>query len=153
MKTLLLSVSVAGLLFTAAPVLAQSTTTTSDDGATTTTQTTVTKDKSGGTGAGIVGGAAAGALVGGPIGAVVGGVVGGVTGAAVDPPHQVKTYITTTQVDPVSYDGPITVGSTVPDTVTVYEVPHYDRYRWTYINGQRLLIDHRTNKIVEVINN
>jgi len=153
MKALLLSFGAAGLLMTAAPAFAQSTTTTTDDGATTTTQTTVVKDKgSAGAGVGIVGGAATGAVVAGPVGAVVGGIVGGVAGAAVDPPKQVKTYITTTQVDPVSYSGPITVGSTLPDSVTVYDVPHYDRYRWTYINGQRLLVDHRTHKIVAVIN-
>ena len=152
MKTLLLSVSAVGLLLAAAPAFAQSTTVTSADG-TTTTQTTVVKDKgSAGAGAGVVGGAVAGAVVAGPVGAVVGAVVGCVAGMAVDPPKEVKTYITTTQVDPVVYSGPITVGSTLPDTVTVYEVPHYDRYEWTYINGQRLLIDHKTRKIISVVN-
>ena len=147
MRNIFFSLSVAGLLLGSVPALAQS------DAATTTTQTTVTKDKaSAGAGVGIVGGAATGAVVGGPVGAVIGGVVGGVAGAAVDPPKRVRTYITTTQVDPVSYNGSIAVGAVLPDTVTEYEIPKYDRYRWTFINGQRLLVDRRTHKIVAVIN-
>ena len=155
MKTLLIGIGAASLLIAAAPAFAQTTssTSTSVDGATTTTQTTVVKDKgSAGAGVGIIGGAATGALVGGPVGAVIGGVVGGVAGAAVDPPKRVRTYITTTQVAPVVYTGPITVGSTLPDTVTVYDVPKYERYRWTYIDGQRLLVDRKTHKIVAIIN-
>jgi uncharacterized protein YcfJ len=155
MKTLLLSLGAVGLIMAAAPALAQSTVTTNADGSTTTTtQTTVVKDKgSAGAGVGIVGGAATGAVVGGPVGAVVGAVVGGVAGMAVDPPKEVKTYITTQQVTPVVYDGPITVGSVLPDTVTEYDVPKYERYRWTYVDGQRLLIDRKSHKIVAIINN
>jgi hypothetical protein len=153
MRNLLFSLGTAGLILSAAPALAQ-TTTTVDQAGTTTTQTTVTKDKaSAGAGVGVVGGAATGAVVGGPVGAVVGAVVGGVAGAAVDPPKRVRTYITTTQVDPVSYNGDIAVGAVLPETVTEYDIPKYERYRWTYINGQRLLVDRRTHKIVAVINN
>ena len=147
MRHLLFSLGAVGLLLSAAPAFAQ------PDTATTTTQTTVTKDKpSTGAGVGVIGGAATGAVVGGPVGAVVGGVVGGVAGAVVDPPKRVKTYITTTQVDPVSYNGSIAVGAVLPDTVTEYDIPKYDRYRWTFINGQRLLVDRRSHKIVAVIN-
>jgi hypothetical protein len=152
MRNLLFSLSAAGLIMSAAPALAQ-TTTTVDAAGTTTTQTTVVKDKaSAGAGVGIVGGAVTGAVVGGPVGAVVGAVVGGVAGAAVDPPKRVRTYITTTQVQPVVYDGAIGVGAVLPDTVTVYDIPKYERYRWTYINGQRLLVDRRTHKVVAIIN-
>jgi uncharacterized protein YcfJ len=153
MKTFLLSMGAASLILAAAPAFAQSTTVTSADGSTT-TRTTVVKDKgSAGAGVGIVGGAATGAVVAGPVGAVVGAVIGGVAGMAVDPPKEVRTYITTQQVDPVVYSGPITVGSTLPDTVTEYDVPKYERYRWTYVDGQRLLIDRKSHKIVAVINN
>jgi hypothetical protein len=127
----------------ACPVLAQETTTT----------TTVTGEKShAGAGAGIIGGAATGALVGGPIGAVVGGVIGAAAGATLDPPADVKTYVRTSRVDPVTYSGPLVVGTVVPDTITVYDVPKYERYRWTYVNHQRILIDHQTHKIVSVMN-
>ena len=143
MKTILLSVGVASLILAAAPAFAQSDTTT----------TTVVKEKgSAGAGAGVAGGAIAGAVVAGPGGAVVGAVAGGAAGAAVDPPREVKTYITTQNVAPVSYNGDLRVGTVLPDEVTVYDVPNYDRYRWTYVNGQRLLVDRRDRKIVAVVN-
>ena len=135
MRNRLFSLSAAGLLFLSAPVLAQTSTTVNAAG-TTTTQTTVVTDK-----------ASAGAGVG-----VVGAVVGGVAGRAIDPPKRVRTYITTTQVDPVTYNGDIAVGAVLPETVTEYDIPKYSHYRWTYINGQRLLIDRRTHKVVAVIN-
>ena len=151
MRNLLVSLSAAGLVLSAVPALAQTTTTVDAAGATT-TQTTIVKDKpSTGAGVGVVGGAVAGAVVGGPVGAVIGGVVGGVAGMAVDPPKRVRTYITTQTVEPVVYDGAISVGAVLPDTVTEYDIPKYARYRWTYINGQRLLVDRRTHKIVAVI--
>ena len=144
MKTILLTLGAASLILAAAPAFAQSDTTTT---------TTVVKDKgSVGAGAGVAGGAIAGAVVAGPVGAVVGAVAGGAAGAAVDPPRQVKTYITTQNVAPVSYNGDLRVGTVLPDEVTVYDVPNYDRYRWTYVNGQRLLIDRRDRKIVAVVN-
>jgi hypothetical protein len=67
-----------------------------------------------------------------------------------DPPKEVKTYVRTQHVQPASYDGPIVVGDTLPDTITTYDVPKYDRYRWANLNGQRVLIDEHTHKIVSV---
>lgn len=120
---------------------------------TTTEQTTVVKTKpSVGAGVGIVSGAATGALVGGPIGAVVGGVVGGVAGVAVDPPKEVKTYVRTQHADSVTYEGSTDVGQVLPETVAVYDVPKFERYRWSYINGHRVLIDRKTRKVISVIN-
>jgi hypothetical protein len=119
----------------------------------TTSSTTVTTEKShAGAKAGVVGGAVTGALVAGPVGAVVGGAIGAVAGSSIDPPAEVKTYVRTTHVEPVIYTGPVAVGDELPATVTVYEVPKYERYRWTYVNHQRILVDHATHKIVTVIN-
>jgi hypothetical protein len=151
MRSSWLGLAAAGLLASVAPSLALA-----QDGAaanTQTTQTTVVKEKGGqGAGVGVAGGAVAGALVGGPVGAVVGAVAGGAAGAAIDPPREVKTYVTTQEVRPVSYNGPVAVGDTLPDTVTVYDVPSDQRYVWTNINGQRLLLDRRSHKIVAVVN-
>ena len=139
-KLLILSASLAAAL--ALPAFAQ-----------TTSSTTVTTEKShAGAKAGVVGGAVTGALVAGPVGAVVGGAIGAVAGSSIDPPAEVKTYVRTTRVDPVIYAGPVRVGDELPATVTVYEVPKYERYRWTYVNHQRILVDHSSNKIVSVIN-
>jgi uncharacterized protein YraI len=62
----------------------------------------------GGAAAGAATGAVAGALIGGPpgavIGAVAGGAIGGATAAAVNPPDQVRTYVTANPVEPVYLD-------------------------------------------------
>ena len=155
MKRIILAASAASLLLASAPAWSQTTTTdsqTNPDGSTTTTQTTVTKKGSAGAGVGVAGGAVAGAVVGGPIGAAVGAVAGGVAVASVDPPMEVKTYVRTQHQAPVDYSGPVAVGDVLPDNVTTYDVPRYERYHWTYIHGQKLLIDERTHKIVSIIN-
>lgn len=140
MKTLMLGLTAVGILV-AGPALAQTTTT-----------TTVVKDKpSAGAGVGVVGGAVTGAVVGGPVGAVVGGVVGGMAGAVVDPPAEVTTYVRTQPGTSYTYDGQIVVGQPLPSAVTVYEVPKYDRYSWAYVNGQRILVDRSSRKVISYV--
>jgi len=143
MKNLLLAASAASLMtLAAAPTFAQ----------TVQTQTTVETTKpSTGAGVGIVGGAATGAALGGPVGAVIGGVVGGIAGAAVDPPAEVRTYITTQKVAAATYDGQIVIGQPLAGEVRVYTVPKYERYRWTFVNGRRVLIDEHTRNVVAII--
>jgi uncharacterized protein YraI len=108
----------------------------------------------GGAVAGATGGAVVGALLGGPLGAVVGGAIGasgGATaGAVVDPPETVRTYVGANAVDPVYLDGEVVIGAGVPDTVSLHAVPDYD-YQYAYINGQRVLVDPGSRKIVYVV--
>jgi len=115
----------------------------------TTSTTTSTTKGSTGAAAGGAGGVVAGALLGGPIGAVVGGLAGLAGGAVVDPPGEVKTYVTSNRVDPVYLDGEVAVGSTLPSTVRVYEVPRYE-YRYASVNGQTVLVEKDSNKVVYV---
>ncbi len=124
---------------------------------TTTTTTTTTTGKSGaapGAAAGTIGGVVAGALIAGPIGAAIGGVAGatagGVVGEVVEPTPVVREYVTTNQVDPVYLDGEVVVGAGVPDTVQLQPVPDYE-YRYAYINGQPVLIDPNSRRIVSVV--
>ncbi len=140
MKILMTSLAAAGLVAAALPAAAQTSTT-----------TVTTTKPSAGAAVGVAGGAATGAVIGGPIGAVVGGVVGGVAGAIADPPAEVKTYVRQQNVAPVTYEGQIVVGQPLPETVTVYEIPKYERYSWTYVNGHRVLIDHSTRKVVGIV--
>lgn len=99
-------------------------------------------------------GAIAGAIVGGPVGAAVGGAIGvvggGAAGTAVEPPEQVRTYVTTHEVEPVYLDGEVVTGATLPDTVALEEIPDY-KYRYVYVNGQQALIDPETRQIVYVV--
>jgi hypothetical protein len=113
-------------------------------------QTTVVKEHHGGTAKGAVAGAVAGAVVAGPVGLVVGGVAGAVVGHSVAPPTEVRTYVTTQEVAPVSYGRPIEVGHPVDGDVTWREIPAYPRYHWAYLDGHRVVIDSETHNVVEV---
>jgi len=98
---------------------------------------------------GAVGGAIAGAIIGGPVGAVVGGVAGATLGAAVDPPPEVRSYVASNAIEPVYLDGEVVVGATLPDAVTLAEVPDYE-YRYVYVNGVPVLVDPETHKVVYI---
>lgn len=109
----------------------------------------------GGAVAGGATGAVAGALIGGPIGAVVGGVAGAAIGGTAEglaspPPDKVVTYVRTNQVEPVYLDGEVVVGASLPETVTLAEVPDYE-YRYVYVNGQPVLVEPQTRRIVYVV--
>ncbi|MBA3449249.1 MAG: DUF1236 domain-containing protein [Pseudaminobacter sp.] len=99
-------------------------------------------------------GAIAGAIIGGPIGAAVGGAagvaLGGATGAAAEPSAEVRTYISSNQVDPVYLDGEVVVGAGLPETVELREIPDYE-YRYVNVNGQPVLVEPGTRRIVYVM--
>lgn len=97
-----------------------------------------------------VGGAIAGAVLGGPVGAIVGGVAGAAVGAAVDPPPEVRTYVTGNPVEPVYLDGEVVVGATLPEGVSFVEVPDY-QYQYVYVNGVPVLVEPGTRKVVHII--
>ena len=107
---------------------------------------------------GAASGAVVGALVGGPIGAAVGGVIGattgGIGGAAaggiIDPPSEVRTYVTTNQVQPVYLDGEVVVGAALPPTVQLAPIPEYE-YQYVYVNGQPVLVEPASRQIVYVV--
>lgn len=67
----------------------------------------------------------------------------------VNPPELVRTYIDTNPVETVTIDGDIIVGGTVPETVTMVEVPDYE-YRYARVNDRQVLIDPNTRQIVYV---
>ena len=114
---------------------------------------------------GIVGGAAEGAHDGnraaGPVGGVVGGVVGAVGGGiagllGVDQRPRFRDYAVRAHHDSYAYDRPVVVGGVLPGQgVTYYDVPTeygvQDGYRYTIINGQPVLVDPRTGRIVQVV--
>jgi uncharacterized protein YraI len=99
-------------------------------------------------------GAVAAAIIGGPVGAAVGGVAGvaagGTAGAAAEPSPEVRTYVTSHQLDPVYLDGEVVVGSGLPETVQLQEIPDYE-YRYVYVNGQPVLVDPGTRRIVYIV--
>jgi uncharacterized protein YraI len=99
-------------------------------------------------------GAVGGAIVGGPVGALIGGVagtaIGGTVGEVAEPPAKVRTYVTSNRLDPVYLDGEVVVGAGVPDNVEIREIPDY-QYRYVNVNGQPVLVDPGSRKIVYVV--
>ncbi len=67
----------------------------------------------------------------------------------VNPPELVRTYIDTNPVDTVTIDGDIVIGGTVPETVTMMEIPDYE-YRYVRVNDRQVLVDPNTRQIVYV---
>jgi len=108
----------------------------------------------GGATGGAVTGAVAGALIGGPVGAAVGAAAGaaagGTVGAVIDPPENVRTYVTTNRGDPVYLEGEAVVGAGLPETVELREIPNY-KYRYVYVNGQPVLVEPSSRRIVHII--
>jgi hypothetical protein len=105
-----------------------------------------------GTVTGAAGGAAAGAVLGGPVGAVVGGVGGAVVGTILaPPPAEVRTYITREEVPSVAYEGDIVVGQPLPQAVEIRRVPRYDSYGYAVVNQQRVIVDPRNRRVIEVL--
>jgi hypothetical protein len=107
-----------------------------------------------GTATGIAAGAATGAVIGGPFGAVAGGIAGGLVGSAADPhyaPGPVRTYVVEHPAPSVVYQGPVVVGTTLPETVELYQVPNYREYGYTVVNNRRVIVDPYTREVVDVV--
>lgn len=107
------------------------------------------KDNGEGVVVGAAGGAITGALIGGPVGAAIGGVAGAGIGAAVSPPTEVRTYVAENKVEPVYLEGEVVVGAGIPDNIELRPIPEYE-YNYVYVNGQPVLVDPASRKIVYV---
>ncbi len=100
---------------------------------------------------GALAGAAVGAVAGGPVGAVVGAAIGAAGGAAATAPDKtVTTYVTQNPVPPVALQGRVTVGTVLPDSVTLTPVPD-SQYAYIYLNGHPVLVDNATRTVVRVL--
>lgn len=78
------------------------------------------------------------------------GRVGDVPPPAVEPPPApVRTYVVDHRMDPVYLNGEVVVGAGVPDTVSLQQVPD-SSYDYAYVNGQPVLIDPNSRRIVYV---
>jgi len=82
--------------------------------------------------------------------AVAGGAAGAVVGGTAAPPTEVRTYVAGQTVAPVTYSGQVVVGQPIAGEVTWLEVPSYPKYRWAYLNGQRVVVDANTHAVVAV---
>ncbi|HWM30964.1 MAG TPA: DUF1236 domain-containing protein [Methyloceanibacter sp.] len=65
------------------------------------------------------------------------------------PPPEVITYVTRQTVAPVIVNGEVMVGAVLPMAAPAYDIPA-SPYDYSYINGQRVLIEPTARKIVYV---
>jgi hypothetical protein len=96
----------------------------------------------------------------GAVGAVVGGVIGGVLGGVagvlgVEERPRFRNYAAEQHRPSYQYREDVRVGGVLPEEgVSYYDVPpEYGArdYRYTVVNGRTVLVDPRTNRIVEVV--
>lgn len=102
---------------------------------------------------GAAGGAVTGAIVGGPVGAAVGGIAGAALGTAIDPPpSEVVTYVREQPAPaPVVVERKVVVGEALPETVVLTPVPEHRDYAYAIVNDQRVIVEPRTHKVVQII--
>ncbi|MCB1391095.1 MAG: DUF1236 domain-containing protein [Rhodobacteraceae bacterium] len=95
-------------------------------------------------------GAIAGAIIAGPIGAVAGTMISGIAAHnAVDP--EVSVYVQANPVQPVFLSGEAVVGASVPPDVVLYDVPSNQAVAYLNVNGDTVVIDRETRRIIGVV--
>lgn len=106
----------------------------------------------GGAASGAATGAIAGAVVGGPVGAAVGGVVGAVAGDVAEDAMtpETRTYVLENRVQSVPVQGQIVVGTQLPQTVEVQQIPN-SYYRYVYVNEQPVIVDPNSRKVDHIV--
>jgi hypothetical protein len=70
--------------------------------------------------------------------------------APIAPPPNVVSYVTMQAIQPVIVNGEVMVGATLPVAAPVYPIPS-SPYVFSYINGQRVLVEPTARKIVYVV--
>ena len=63
---------------------------------------------------------------------------------------EVDTWIMEQPDFSITFDGDITVGTALPDTVKVIEVPKHDKYAYVVVNKKRVLVDRGTRRVIKV---
>lgn len=95
-------------------------------------------------------GAIAGGLIAGPPGAAFGAVASaGLADSEVGP--EVTAYVQENPVEPVYLNGELVVGAGVPETIEVYQYPDDTKWAYLNVNGQPVVIDAETRRIVTII--
>jgi uncharacterized protein DUF1236 len=64
---------------------------------------------------------------------------------------EVDTWVMKQQSEPgISIDTDISIGSPLPDNVTVMAVPDYDDYGYVVVNKKRVLVEKKSRKVIKV---
>ena len=91
----------------------------------------------------------------GPVAPGSGVIVGDAPGIAVEQRPAFREYVVRERVPTFTVPGRIVVGGVLPDTgVTYYDVPQtyaVTPYRYTVVNGETVLVEPRTRRIVQIV--
>jgi hypothetical protein len=62
----------------------------------------------------------------------------------------VQEWVMGQTVPDVAYEGDIVVGTVLPESVQLIEVPDHTDYRWAYLNGQRVVVVPDSRAVIAV---
>jgi hypothetical protein len=63
---------------------------------------------------------------------------------------EVQTWIMGQTVPDIAYEGELVVGTALPESVQLIEVPDYRQYRWAYLGGKRVVVVPDTRTVIAV---
>jgi len=67
-------------------------------------------------------------------------------------PDTVTHYVTEQPVDEGTVvEGDVTVGTALPDTVVIKNVPDDDSYAYAVVNKKRVIVEPKTRKVVKIV--
>lgn len=64
--------------------------------------------------------------------------------------HQIDAWAASQSGKGAKFEGDIAVGTVIPDTVEIVEVPAYHNYGYVMLNDRRVLVDRTTHKVIRV---
>ncbi|WP_117194132.1 DUF1236 domain-containing protein [Rhizobium terrae] len=74
-----------------------------------------------------------------------------VTNSTVVLPGEVRTYVMEQSVPSVSYEGPVVVGTTLPEAVEIHTIQDQPSYAYTIVNDQRVIVNPQTRAVIQVL--
>jgi len=67
-------------------------------------------------------------------------------------PDTVTTYVTQQPADEGTViEGDVTVGTALPDSIVIKNVPDDDSYAYAVVNKKRVIIEPKTRKVVKIV--
>jgi hypothetical protein len=64
--------------------------------------------------------------------------------------HQIDAWAMSQAGASTKFEGDVAVGSTVPESVAIIDVPVYHNYGYVMLNDHRVLVDRSTRKVIRV---
>jgi hypothetical protein len=66
-------------------------------------------------------------------------------------PDTVTSYVTEQPIDDTTVEGELVVGSSLPDTVVIKNVPDNDGFAYAVVNKRRVVVESKTRKVIKII--